>query len=60
MSGVESKTQRMLGVGRLEALTDGVFAIAITLLAIEIALPFGYMFEGPVKTIDVGCSSEEG
>ncbi|HSM02361.1 MAG TPA: TMEM175 family protein [Acidimicrobiia bacterium] len=39
MRGVESETERRLDVGRLEALTDGVFAIAITLLAIEIGVP---------------------
>lgn len=42
MSGVgaaEAAAERKLGVGRLEALTDGVFAIAITLLAIEIGVP---------------------
>ena len=37
--GSEAAAERKLGVGRLEALTDGVFAIAITLLAIEIAVP---------------------
>jgi uncharacterized membrane protein len=35
----ESALSRLLDVGRLEALTDGVFAIAITLLAIEIGVP---------------------
>lgn len=39
MLGSEAEIERKLGVGRLEALTDGVFAIAITLLAIEIGVP---------------------
>jgi len=39
VTDVETAAERQLGVGRLEALTDGVFAIAITLLAIEIGVP---------------------
>jgi uncharacterized membrane protein len=38
-TAAETIAERKLGVGRLEALTDGVFAIAITLLAIEIGVP---------------------
>ena len=36
---VDGDVARHLAVNRLEALTDGVFAIAITLLSIEIAVP---------------------